>query len=236
MIPVQSSIPIIGDYVYGNQATENFLIDYDFGGIGLNDSSQGLLVQTWKAELLNFRDVYVSAPNTPKTYVFSSGYQITQLSLTFDQLMRPYIAFLENGLSKLYWFDSVIPGPAILTLPTGSRSPRVKMDDKRPEFTSTSDIILAYIRSGKIYVRVQRERYLIEHEFASGIPDNVELLKFGFTDNYRLRFDLATKMTEDQIINGELAKGSPISGYTPVTEDDSTSPSSSDLWELDSGD
>lgn len=238
MIPQNalSSSPVVDDIVGGKGQSNNQLIDYETGGIALNNPTGGLSYQIWKAEVLNFREVWISSPNTPRTFVFSSGYSLQSISLSFDQNMRPYIAYMENGIAKFYWFNSLIGGPDILTLPTGSRNPKTSMDDKNSVATDlgTNDIILAYMRGTTLYFRVQRDRYQIEYTLRTGVTG--DLLKFGMGENRRLQFVFGTKMTDEELINGELAKGSPISGFTPVTEDDSTSPSSSDLWELDSGD
>lgn len=238
MIPVpgMSSTPVPASINGGKGLTDNLLIDYETGGAGLNDSVGGLRYQIWKAEVLNFREVWLSAPNTPQTFVFSSGYALQEISLAFDQNMRPYIAYVENGIAKFYWFNSLIGAPDILTLPLGSRNPKATMDDKFDEATNlgTNDIILAYMRGTTLYYRLQRDRYQIEYVLKTDVVG--DLLKFGMGANRRLQFVFGTKMTEEELINGELAKGSPISGSQNVTVDNSTSPSSADIWELDSGD
>lgn len=229
-----STTPVSGDFIYGRDHNDNLLIDHEMGGIGLNDPSQGNEYQIWTGIVQNIREIWVSAPNTPLTLVYASAYEITELSISFDQLMRPYAAFVENGQCKLYWFDSVAGAPAVLSLPAGCYNPRITLDDKRPEQNSVSDILLFYMRDKNLYYRIQRERYLMEHLLATGIEGN--LLRAGMNTKYRIQFEFAIRMTEDELINGELAKGSPISGSSTVTPDNSTSPSSADIWELDRGD
>lgn len=228
-----STNPVVGNFIQGRAQTVNLLVDYESGGIGLNNPSAGMLYQIWKGELLNLRDIYISAPNTPRTHLVSTGFACTEISIAFDQNMRPHVAYMDGSFARFYWFDPTIPGPAILTLPAGSRNPKVTLDDKREIHSSDSDIILAYMRGTSLYFRFQRERYLIERLLKTNVVG--DLLKIGMADSSRVQFQFGVRMTQEELIE-KLAAGSPISGSTPVTEDDSTSPSSSDLWELDSGD
>lgn len=219
-----------GTIIQGKALTSNLLVDYETGGIGLNDSSQGMLVQIWKGEVRNSREVFVSAPNTPPTFVLSAGYALTEISIAFDQNMHPCIAFMENGLSKLYWYDTTIPGPTYITLPAGARNPKITLDDKRPLESGNSDIILAYMNGTSLYFRMQRERFTVERLLATGIDG--DLLKIGMNDKLRLQFELGKKMSEEELLKN-LAKGSPISSFTVEINDAVTTPSDSDIWELE---
>ena len=201
------------------------------GGIGLSDPSQGHLYQLWKGEVLNIRAVYFSSPNTSRTFVFSSGYAIQELSITFDQNMRPYAAYSERGQAKMYWYDSVAEAPAVFSLPLDARNPKITLDDKRASQIENSDVVLAYMRGTTLYVRYQRDRFSIEYPLRSNIDG--DLLAVGFTDKYRLEFMFGKRMTDDEMLNGELAKGSPIASSTVITKDLATTPSDSDIWELE---
>ncbi len=164
-----------------------YLLDYELGGVGLNDSSQGLRVQTWTL-FLNGDDVIVSAPAYPQTILFTrSG--ITELSLAFDQNMNPFVAFVENDVAKWWWFDTAIPGTTFSTLPADSRTPRCCLDDKRETQTNSSDIILAYITvNDELKFRMQRDRYGVDYLLQAGVIGR--LIKVGMSTVNRLQFEI----------------------------------------------
>ena len=163
--------------------------DYELGGVGLNDPSQGLQVQTWVAYQVG-ADIIVADEADNETVVTSPG-AVDSLSLAFDQNMQPAIAYEQSGASHLYWFDTTIPGFVTLDFP-GVRTPRLCMDEKRALNISQSDIILAYIRDDRLYYRQQRDRFTVERE-----PDDtydatgLRLRNVGMGDNNRLHFLLS---------------------------------------------
>lgn len=193
MLPdgVLSSINVFGYYLSPDDRDPSLTEDFEWGGIGLNDPSQGLYVQIWKLRLdiddTDFGTVLISAPNYPEAVLFS-GQGITEISLTFDQNMNPFVAFMQAGEAKFRWFDTVVSGIVTTTLPTGSHSPKTCLDDKRSLETvaGTSDIILGYMRAGSLYYRQQRDRYTIEYLLKSGLVGS--LLLIGMTRANRLQF------------------------------------------------
>ena len=167
------------------------IVDYEDGGIAISDPSRGLLYQRWRAIL--FR------PGEPDSYVQLDAREvapftlvelpnITEISIAFDQLMRPTLAFVRNGIAYLRWFDSV-PGQYVTDeIGAGIITPRVSMDDKR--FLATNgyqlnDVILAYVRDGNLYYRQQRDRFLVERLLAEGVKP---LIKIGFSRGLRFQF------------------------------------------------
>lgn len=162
--------------------------DYEDGGIALNDPSRGLQFQVWEAYLQN-NNIVLEAPGYPPTVVYTGAAAITEVSLAFDQNMRPTIAFVEGGQAKLRWFDSV-PGQQVVTvLDANVVNPRVTLDDKHPLGVPDSDVILAYLRLGGLYFRAQRDRYGVEYPLQAEAP--AELIKIGLSDQYRLQFEFA---------------------------------------------
>lgn len=225
-----SPVPVIGTIVGGRSNTTNLLIDYETGGIGLNDPSAGLEYQIWTGEVLNLREIYISAPNTPRTLIYANGYEITELSISFDQNMHPFAAFVDRSFCRLFYYDSVNGANAVMSLPAGSRNPRLTMDDKRPEASGINDVLLFYMRDTTLLYRIQRERFQIEHVVATNISG--DLLRVGMSDKSRIQFDFGTRMSQDDLMQ-ELAKGSPISDSAQVTPDSAATPSDSDIWELE---
>lgn len=188
MLPdgVLSTTPDPYAFSGGRSLSVSKVVDFETGGIAVNDASEGLQYQRWRCQLIRGQ-VIIDAPSVAP-FVFMENANIEEISLSFDQNMRPALAYVESGTAKLYWYDSTIPGYTTLTLPAGSITPRISMDDKRSNESSISDIILAYVRSGSLYYRQQRDRFLTEYELATGITTG--LVKIGMNNRFRFQFML----------------------------------------------
>lgn len=179
-----TSIPFM--FTGGRSLSVTKVLDFEKGGIAINDASMGLLYQTWRARLIK-NDVVLDAPSVPE-FIHFTATGISEISFTFDQNMRPALAYVQDGTSKLRWWDSTVSGYDIVSLPAGSITPRVSMDDKRASQSAISDIILAYIRSGTLYYRQQRDRFLTERSLATGLTTG--LIKIGMNNRFRMQFML----------------------------------------------
>jgi hypothetical protein len=167
------------------------LVDFDLGGIALQDPSQGLDVQTWRAEVIG-DDVVLSA-DTVAPFVAFTQPGITEVAVTFDQNMQLFLAYMiEDEIAQFRWYDATIPGFVITTLPAGSCYPRCALDDKRASQTGSSDIILTYMRDGALYFRAQRDRYEIEYQLATGL-DGYMIGQFGMHVRWRMQWQLVPK-------------------------------------------
>jgi len=178
-----SSDVVSGNFINGRFYPVSEFIDYESGGVAIQDPSKGLLYQIWSARLENDH-VYISSGNTTEYSIFS-GSNITEISFTFDQNMRFTLSYVEGGDSKLYWYDSAIPGMTITNFGTSFKNPRITIDDKRATQTSNSDIIMAYIKNGNLYYRQQRDRFNTEYLLKTGVS---KLKKIGMNDKLRLQF------------------------------------------------
>jgi hypothetical protein len=129
----------------------------------------------------------VAAPGVPQIVVFNA-IGVTELSLAFDQNMRPFVAFTQLGQAKFRWYDTVLGANRITDLNVNDYSPRCTMDDKREMQTSlgSNDIILAYMRAGSLYYRQQRDRY--ENEYLLMANVNAQFLRVGMNRGKRLQF------------------------------------------------
>ncbi len=165
-------------------------IDYEDGGIAVQDTSQGLLYQLWRARLIiDTGAVILDAPEVPEfTLLTLPG--TTEISFTWDQNMRPCMAFVQDGQAKLYWYDSSVAAQVTTNLAADVVSPRVCLDDKRPSQQQISDIILAYKRGDNLYWRMQRERFLTERLWQTGVPPG-PLIKLGLNRQLRLQAQVA---------------------------------------------
>ncbi len=191
MIPdgALSSEPIIGRIVGGRAYTTGSLVDYETGGVALDDASQGLQIKVWRA-WIEADKIYIDAADAAPIEAYA-GTLITEVSLAFDQNMRHALALVDEEEAKLNWYDTTIPGRVTLTF-AGAISPRICMDDKRDMAAGVNDIILAYIKDGKLCYRQQRDRFLTEYELydLSGHGD-LRLARFGMGNTLRLQFEFA---------------------------------------------
>tara|TARA_R110001606_G_C15330447_1_gene645518 strand:- start:38 stop:610 length:573 start_codon:yes stop_codon:yes gene_type:complete len=180
---VLSSTPINAAFSGARALPVTRTVDYEDGGIAIQDPSRGSQYQRWRGRLLG-ENIILDAPEV-ESFVALSGPDITEISFTFDQNMRPAIAYVQDGVAKLWWFDSV-PGQQVITEYPGAITPRVILDDKRFTQTSNSDVILGYVRDGTLYYRQQRDRFTIERLLDVG--PHVGLVKIGFNVQLRLQF------------------------------------------------
>ena len=166
-------------------------IDYEDGGIAIQDASDGLLYQRWRARLFNAgKDdsfVMLDAREVPE-FVWLTVPKMTEISFSFDANMRPSVAYVAGGQAFLSWYDSLDSTYKTTALAVGVITPRVTLDDKRYVGSNgyqISDVILAYVRGGNLYTRIQRERYETEHLMATDVKP---LIKVGFNRGLRLQF------------------------------------------------
>ena len=190
MIPEQSlsSEVVYAPFVGGRSLPVKETRDYENGGVDLSDPSLGLDYQVWRARILgNGTRIVVDAENNPETVLYE-GADISEVSLSFDQNMRPVLALVEGGVPKLQWFDSDA-GQQVVTEFPGIVTPRVSLDDKRLIQSANSDVIFAYLSNGDLCYRRQRDRYETEYTLESGVPAS-GIIKIGMNRQWRLQFML----------------------------------------------
>lgn len=170
----------------------NLLEDFERGGVALNDPSQGRDVRNWRV----YSDgegvwvvPYPSAGTPPALQFTGSG--ITEVSMAFDGNMQPTIAYVEGGVVKLRWFDTLVNSMTVTTYP-GAVGPMVCLDDKRDIASAYNDIIFAYVRDGNAYYRQQRDRYGVEYLLGSAFGA-VRILQLGMGTNNRLQFKMESQ-------------------------------------------
>lgn len=168
----------------------DFLVDYERGGAGINDPSQGLRVQIWTLRVVRntandaLWDFVLGAEAVTPTVLFSSP-DVTEAALAFDQNMRPFVAYVQAGVTKIWWYDPQVPGQVTTTLGSGFRSPRCTTDEKREWHLVNSDIQLWYVRGSNLCVRYQRERFQVEH-IKKVVGPQAELVSATMTTNNRM--------------------------------------------------
>lgn len=169
------------------------LLDLELGGIGLNDPSQGLQVQTWQLSVDNLLGTFTISSDTQAPLILFTRSNPTWARLAFDQNMHPFISFVDQTGAHFYWWDPTIPGNTITDLSAGIQFPCCSMDDKREIATlmGWNDIILAYILNNNLYFRAQQDRYTVEYLLYTDLTKLVaapRLWKIGMNSLLRLQF------------------------------------------------
>lgn len=186
---VLSSEIISGPFLGGRASPVLAGVDYETGGKGFSDPSEGLEYQVWRTRISDDKtEVLVDAEEVAESVLYT-GANISEVSLTFDQNMRPVLAFVENGLPRLRWYDTQAASQVVTDFP-GIVTPRVSLDDKRAFASASSDVIFAYLSGGDLCYRQQRDRYEVEYNLGSagGAPG---LVKIGMNRVFRFQFLLA---------------------------------------------
>lgn len=185
-----SSSPVPSYFIGARAQVFPDYVDYMDGGAGIQDPSLGLDYQMWTAEIVRDEladSIVLSAPTYPREVVYS-GADITEVSLAFNQAMQLCIAFVEQGVSKLLWYDSSILDMTVTVIGADAVTPKVALDDSREFNRANSDVILAYIKNGALYYRQQRDRFGVERQLSSG--PWVALKRIGMGANLRFQFQV----------------------------------------------
>lgn len=190
----------------------DLLVDWELGGVALNDPSQGLRVKLWTCKAVRNddtgdMDVTVTAPGVATTVLFS-GAGITEVAISFDQNMHPFVAYMKAGAPWIYWYDPTVPGMTHTALPAGCYDLRCTLDDKRTAAVSDSDIVLCYIRAGTLYRVYQRNRYGSEKALRTGIGAGARLVSIAMNVGSRLQWHLRNYTRTDD--PGALLQSSPF--------------------------
>ena len=179
-----SSTPVLGRILGAAELPNTDWVDYEDGPKRIQDTSEGQRYQVWRMRVIN-NDISITAPNFPEQVVLSIR-GITSACFTFDQNGRYLMAYTAGTTLTLYWYDFFIEAYKHTLISEGVTGVRMTMDDKRDTQTDVSNIVLAYVREGNLYMRVQKDRYGIEYLVQEGIKGR--LLKLGMTTRYRFQF------------------------------------------------
>lgn len=148
------------------EGTRGPLMDYEQGGDAIGDASSGLSSRLWAFWLEGgwVRCRRLDDAEAPAVaLVEASG--ATEVTGAFDQAMRPVVVVVVAGDARLHWHDATMGTDAVLSLP-GAVSPVLALDERREEYLAASDVLLSYAKAGQLCVRMQRERFLVEHVVA----------------------------------------------------------------------
>ena len=164
---------------------------WELGGIALSDTSEPM--QYYWYGYVKGKAIYLQRSGVEPIAVLAFAGDVTEMSFSFDQNMRPTIAYVENGVAKLYWYDSSA-AKNVVTLYPNITNPRLSLDDKRKFNIGNSDIIFAYVSDhNRLCYRLQRERYGTEHilltDTTKSDKDPLKLFNIGMSTANRFLFE-----------------------------------------------
>ena len=159
--------------------TSSRLVDHEDGPVALQDTSQGLLYQVWTAKVIGY-DIWLSAPNYP-AQVLASGESISDVSIAFSQNAQLHYVWVDKEVTYLRWWDGAASQYTVTSYGDTMRTPKVTLDDHRPQQTGQSDVIFAYVKKSDngLYFRQQRDRFLTEHLLDAGPFISIERMYFN---------------------------------------------------------
>jgi len=162
------------------------LTDYEIGGVAPQNNTEGNNSYEWKA---SYSDPEVRLAREPfcNHIVVLNAPGITELSFTFDQNMRHILAFMQNGVCKLHWFDTQT-NSYTTTSYSGAFSPKVALDDKRTPSNTINDVLFFYLKEGNLCYRQQRERFATERVLTA--TDAPGIRRVGMSTNLRFIIEL----------------------------------------------
>lgn len=171
----------------GGEALASRIWDAEDGPIAEQDPSRGHRYQQWRAYLKDYQIILEADNVPPRVLLASPDNTITDISICFSQNADLHYAWVDAGVARFRWYDTLSAQFQTMTLPSGTRTPKCTLDDKRPTQSGRSDIILSYVGSdNKLYFRMQRERFQIEHLLDDGPFVSIERLYMN--NGYRLQW------------------------------------------------
>ena len=176
-----SSTPVAAGLLYPRDSKESLLSSSDYGPIAVQNTSQGLSAKVWKVTY----DTTSGAVRLHDGSLLFVEKDIKELDLTFNQTANPFVAYRVGANIKIYWYDTTTSSYTNKTIGVGDQ-PFCYLDERRPEFSNKSDVILIYHRAGTVYYRLQRELFDIEHTTGITGRTNLVIENFGMAKNNRL--------------------------------------------------
>lgn len=174
---VLSTTAIKSNFLSGDRT--NPLVDYEFGSIAIGNTSQGFQ-KLWSCF---YEDGAIKAGYDSNFQTLLLVQDVTALSFAFDINMRPLVAYVANQLCYLWWYDS--SQSAQVTTEWGDCTfPQLSLDEKRSSQSANADVIFSYIKNNTLYMRIQRERFQIEHKLVKA----KRLIQIGMMTNFRFGF------------------------------------------------
>lgn len=159
------------------------------GPQGLGDTSGGRAARLWRVWLegtgAQCRICLAPAEATLPLWTLPAP-QALAVSAAFDHNARPVASWLTGEGAHLHYYSTLAQAWGTRQEP-GADSCRVCTDDVRDATQTGADAVWAYTRGGRLYWRVQRERYETAHDAG---PCRGRIVRMGLSEGLRLQLEL----------------------------------------------
>ena len=179
-----SSHPVLAAFIRARQFVPTPRVSYDDGPVAIQNPSQGLLYQIWRARYVS-DTVYLVAPNYTES-VFFKRRCIESISLSFDQNGRPLLTYLIAGNLYLYWHHTITQKYEHTLIDTQVTSHQVCLDIRTRLGILDSQVVLGYTKNNNLYYVLQADRYMVPYLIALGV--NGYLIQIGMSRQHRFQF------------------------------------------------
>lgn len=197
-----STVAIKGDFLLPDRLGRKSKVeDFERGGVALNNPTDGLDVRDWRIRILGTIARLGPYPEGPEIDLFFDA-GMTEISLAFDQNMRPAVAYIANGVTKLFWYDTALAAQTTTSFGGGLRTPFLTLDDKRASQSSANDILFFYLVGTTLRYRMQRERYQTERTIYTGLLPNAQIKRVGMGTNLRLHIEIGNAGVKNPRVGG----------------------------------
>lgn len=139
-------------------------VAYCEAGPTITRAEDGMTGYVWYA-YLDGNKLCVKREDLDEVHVITEQANITQLDITFDQNMRPFLCYVKNNLPYYYHFNKEDSSYSEVALDPTVTFPRCALD--MPYDIPNSDIYIGYNRDGNLCYRIQRERFTKEYILAT---------------------------------------------------------------------
>lgn len=184
-----STTPVRSTYVERQNQRTNLLIDWEMGGAVLNQPLPNRFTHVWRL-WSDGHTVFINRDDLSDSQIVFSAPGITSVSLSFDQVMRPHVAYVSEGVAKFYYWDTLANSFQHMNLNSAAKYPRTASDDKREFFIGQDDVFVAYMINDSLYIRWQSDRFLDEKLLAANTGKKM-LVQVGMSNANRVQFRLS---------------------------------------------
>jgi hypothetical protein len=182
--------PVPATLLHNDELAWQRYLDYEQGGVDVQDASLGLDYQTWRLDAQGSQLVLRALTTGAAYLLLDTGVEDMQhVALAFNQNMDWQVAWEDGNAVKMRWLDTLTEQYETWT-ESGAYGPGLALDDRRDELRSESDVLFFYLRQGALYHRRQRDRYQVEYPLGAVDPTSVTVGRVGMQVNQRLRVEI----------------------------------------------
>ena len=175
-----SKTPVPSDF---NKPKKTKLTDYEWGGVDIRNTTQGLYHSIWRGE---YQGDSIKVTNDINTHFIPTPSNLQEVSFCFDYNMNYMLAYTDDQEKSYIEYYDTLENDYVKKEIVG-KNLIVSLDVAKPYLSSTNDIILSYIKDDSLCFRLQRERFDIERVLKTGVTS---LYNAGLMTNFRFGWEV----------------------------------------------